>query len=59
MGSIVAVCASQKRMDPKRDMGEGYLRQGYGLEGDAHAGLSEWEVSLLAWERASSGSTSP
>ena len=50
MGVIIAVCASQKRMDPKRDVGEGYLRQGYGLEGDAHAGLSEREVSLLAWE---------
>ncbi len=50
MGSIVAICASQRRMDPKRDMGEGHLRQGYGLEGDAHAGLSEREVSLLAWE---------
>ena len=50
MGSIVAVCASQRRMDPKKDMGEGHLREGYGLEGDAHAGLSEREVSLLAWE---------
>ena len=50
MGSIVAVCASQRRTDPKRDMGEGYLRAGYGLVGDAHAGLSEREVSLLAWE---------
>jgi len=50
MSSIIAVCASQKRMDPKRDVGEGHLREGYGLEGDAHAGLSEREVSLLAWE---------
>jgi len=50
MGVIIAVCASQRRLDPKRDMGEGYLREGYGLEGDAHAGLSEREVSLLAWE---------
>ena len=50
MGSIVAVCASQRRTDPKSDVGEGYLRQGYGLEGDAHAGLSEREVSLLALE---------
>ena len=50
MGSIVAVCASQRRMDPKRDVGEGYLREGYGLVGDAHAGLSEREVSLLALE---------
>ena len=50
MGSIVAVCASQRRMDPKKDVGEGYLRTGYGLVGDAHAGVSEREVSLLAWE---------
>lgn len=50
MGSIVAVCASQRRMDHKRDMDEGYLREGYGLLGDAHAGLSERQVSLLALE---------
>ena len=50
MGSIVAVCASRRRTDPKRDIGEGYLRESYGLVGDAHAGLSEREVSLLAWE---------
>jgi MOSC domain-containing protein YiiM len=50
MGSIVAVCTSQRRTDPKRDVGEGYLREGYGLVGDAHAGLSEREVSLLALE---------
>lgn len=50
MGQIMAVCASQGRMDPKRDVGEGYLRKGYGLEGDAHAGLSERQVSLLALE---------
>jgi MOSC domain-containing protein YiiM len=50
MGSIVAVCASQRRTDPKRDVGEGYLREGYGLVGDSHAGLSEREVSLLTME---------
>jgi len=50
MGSIVAVCASQRRMDPKRDVGEGYLQESHGLVGDAHAGLSERQVSLLALE---------
>lgn len=50
MGSILAVCASQRRTDPKKDIGEGHLREGHGLVGDAHAGLSEREVSLLAWE---------
>jgi len=49
-GLIIAVCASQGRMDPKKNVGEGYLREGHGLVGDAHAGLSEREVSLLAWE---------
>jgi len=50
MGSIVAVCASQRRTDPKRDVGAGYLREGHGLVGDAHAGLSEREISLLSME---------
>jgi len=49
-GCIVAVCASEHRLDPKTDIGEGVLRAGYGLVGDSHAGLSEREVSLLAVE---------
>jgi MOSC domain-containing protein YiiM len=32
------------------DVGEGELRAGHGLVGDAHAGLSERQVSLLAIE---------
>jgi len=47
---IVAVCQSQQRTDPKVDIGEGELRAGHGLVGDAHAGLSERQVSLLAIE---------
>ena len=50
MAHIVAVCRSQERTDPKADIGAGVLRAGYGLVGDAHAGLSEREVSLLAME---------
>ena len=50
MAHIVAVCRSQQRMDPKEDIGAGELRAGHGLVGDAHAGLSEREVSLLALE---------
>jgi len=44
------VCRSQRRTDPKEDMRAGELRTGYGLVGDAHAGLSERQVSLLALE---------
>ena len=51
MAHIVAVCQSQQRTDPKVDVGAGELRAGHGLVGDAHAGLSERQVSLLAVER--------
>ncbi len=47
---IVAVNRSQRRQDPKTDVGAGELRAGHGLVGDAHAGFSEREVSLLALE---------
>jgi MOSC domain-containing protein YiiM len=48
MAHVVAVCQSWQRTDPKVDVGEGELRAGHGLVGDAHAGLSERQVSLLA-----------
>ena len=50
MAHIVAVCASTRCQDPKRDIGEGDLTAGHGLVGDSHAGLSEREVSLLGLE---------
>ncbi|NLG27155.1 MAG: MOSC domain-containing protein [Chloroflexi bacterium] len=50
MAEIVAVCASYRRSDPKVDQGAGELVAGYGLVGDAHAGYSEREVSLLGIE---------
>ena len=50
MAHVVAVCQSRQRTDPKVDIGEGELRAGHGLLGDAHAGLSDRQVSLLAIE---------
>lgn len=50
MAHIVAVCQSRLCTDPKVDVGEGELRAGHGLVEDAHAGLSERQVSLLATE---------
>jgi MOSC domain-containing protein YiiM len=50
MAHVVAVCQSRQLTDPKVDIGEGELRAGHGLVGDAHAGLSERQVSLLAIE---------
>ena len=43
------MCASQRRTDPKENVGKGLLKKGLGLAGDSHAG-SEKEVSLLAIE---------
>ena len=48
-GKIVAVCLSEERGTVKRNAGAGYLRKGYGLVGDAHAG-SDKQISLLALE---------
>jgi len=40
---------SQRRTDPKKNIGKGILQKGLGLIGDSHAG-TEKEVSLLAIE---------
>jgi MOSC domain-containing protein YiiM len=48
-GKVVGVCMSQRRTDPKENVGKGCLQKGLGLVGDSHAG-TEKEVSLLAIE---------
>jgi MOSC domain-containing protein YiiM len=48
-GKVVGVCMSQRRTDPKKNVGRGVLKKGLGLVGDSHAG-TEKEVSLLAIE---------
>ena len=50
MGEIIAVCVSAKRGERKKDVGEGLLIKGEGLEGDGHAGFAHRQVSLLAME---------
>lgn len=49
VGKVAGVCMSQRRTDPKKNVGEGFLKKGVGVVGDSHAG-SEKEVSLLAIE---------
>jgi MOSC domain-containing protein YiiM len=49
LGKVVGVCMSQRRTDPKKNVGKGFLQKGLGLVGDSHAG-TEKEVSLLAIE---------
>jgi MOSC domain-containing protein YiiM len=48
-GKVVGVCMSQRRSDPKKNVGRGFLQWRFGLVGDSHAGTDK-EVSLLAIE---------
>ena len=48
-GIVVGVCVSQRKTDPKKNEGKGFLQKGLGMVGDSHAG-TEKEVSLLAIE---------
>lgn len=50
MGKIIAVCTSQKKGMRKKNVGEGILKVGFGLEGDAHGGDWHRMVSLLGVE---------
>lgn len=46
-GYVRAICFSDARGTSKKDRGEGRLVQDHGLEGDAHAGNSGRQVSIL------------
>lgn len=48
-GKVVGVCMSQRRTDPKKNIGKGILQKGLGLIGDSHAETVK-EVSLLGTE---------
>ncbi len=47
VATLIGVNRSLKRTDPKTNVRRGELRPGFGLVGDAHAGLNEREISLL------------
>lgn len=50
MGKIIAVCLSDKKGVPKKNVRKATLKENYGLIGDAHAGPGLRQVSLLAKE---------
>jgi len=50
MSKIIAVCTSQKKGMRKKNVNEGILKVGFGLEGDAHGGDWHRMVSLLGVE---------
>jgi MOSC domain-containing protein YiiM len=49
-GKVVAVNTAEQRGIPKQNVGSGYLREGWGLEGDAHAGSWDRQISLFPLE---------
>ena len=50
MGTVVAVCVSERKGVQKHELSEIELRVGHGVVGDAHAGNWHRQVSLLAEE---------
>jgi MOSC domain-containing protein YiiM len=50
-GKVYAICMGEKRSVAKVRVKAGLIRAGHGLEGDAHAGPSRRQISLLALER--------
>ena len=47
-GKIRAICISEKRGTVKHEVSSALLKEGYGIEGDAHAGKWHRQVSLLS-----------
>jgi MOSC domain-containing protein YiiM len=51
MNSVIAVCTSENKGTRKTPVPEIFIREDYGVEGDAHAdGTNHRQVSLLALE---------
>jgi MOSC domain-containing protein YiiM len=51
MGTIVALCVSERKGTRKRAVPTAVLREEHGLENDAHAGSGHRQVSLLSLEK--------
>ncbi len=51
IGTLAAVCRSEKKGTPKQNVGTARLIEGQGLEGDAHAGCWHRQISLLSVEK--------
>lgn len=51
MGKILAICVSEKKGTQKEPVDAAQLKEGWGIEGDAHAGKWHRQVSLLSFEK--------
>ena len=50
-GVIKAVCISPAKGTEKTNVHHAYLKENWGIEGDAHAGKWHRQVSLLSWQK--------
>jgi len=51
MGTVIAVCTSDRRGIQKADVKSGYFESEWGISGDAHAGKWHRQVSLLSADK--------
>ena len=51
MGTVLAVCISEKKGTQKKNVGSAQFIEDWGIEGDAHAGKWHRQVSLLSAEK--------
>jgi MOSC domain-containing protein YiiM len=49
-GKVIAVNKAERRGVPKTNVGKGYLRDDWGLEGDAHGGDWDRQISIFPLE---------
>lgn len=59
IGRVFSVNQSQAKGVSKLPVKEGYLKEGWGLLGDAHSGRWHRQVSFLSWERIKSQNKCP
>ncbi|SHG88033.1 MOSC domain-containing protein YiiM [Thermosyntropha lipolytica DSM 11003] len=48
-GKVLAVNISEKKGEKKHNIGKAYIRENWGIEGDAHSGEGLRQVSLLSY----------
>ncbi len=51
MAKVLAVCISEKKGTPKKEVSSAAVRPDWGIEGDAHAGNWHRQISLLSFEK--------
>ncbi len=51
MGEIAAICISKKRGTQKHPVESAVIKEGWGIEGDAHGGNWHRQISLLSYEK--------